>query len=385
MKALVIGLTELRRLTRDRTNLFFLFIFPIVLILLLGASFGGSFVPKLGVVQLDDGALADELVAAMKEDPSVEVEMLDDVDAMLSDIERGIFEAGLIIPAGYDASIEDGERVDVSFVAKAGDFSSAIRSTVDSAVGQQSGQVRAALVTADESGADFESTYATASKVADSFPGTDVTFTVAGTEDEFAGVGRFDTGASTQLLLFTFVNSLAGSVALVQTRRQGLLRRMLGTPISSTTILLGEALGRFLVALLQSLFIVFAAALLFGVGWGDPLGAGAVVTLFALVSTGAAMLAGAVLQNEQQAGALVPFGLALAALGGSMVPLEVFPDTMRAISRATPHSWANDAFDQLIGHGAGLGEILPQLGALAVFAATLLAAGSFFLRRTLTT
>jgi len=385
VKAFVIGFTELRRLTRDRTNLFFLFVFPIVLILLLGASFGGSFVPKLGVVQLDDGALADELVAAMKGDPSVEVETQDDADAMLSDIERGILEAGVIIPTGYSASIEGGEQVDVSFVAKAGDFSAAIRSMVDSAVGQQSGQVRAALITADETGDDFDGTYSTASEVADSFPGTDVTVTLAGVEDEFAGVGRFDTGASTQLLLFTFVNSLAGSVALVQTRRQGLLRRMLGTPISSTTILLGEALGRFLVALLQSLFIVFAAALLFGVGWGDPLAAGAIVTLFALVSTGAAMLAGAVLQNEQQAGALVPFGLALAALGGSMVPLEVFPDTMRAISRATPHSWANDAFDQLIRHGAGVSEILVQLGALALFAAVLLAAGAFFLKRTLTT
>lgn len=381
----MIGFTELRRLTRDRTNLFFLFIFPIVLILLLGASFGGSFVPKLGIVQLDDGALANELVGALKQDPSVEVVTQDDADAMLSDIERGIFEAGVIIPANYTSSIEVGEQVDVSFVAKAGDFSAAIRSAVDSAVGQQSGQVRAALVTADEGGGDFETTYATASEVADSFPGTEVAVTFAGVEDEFAGVGRFDTGASTQLLLFTFVNSLAGSVTLVATRRQGLLRRMLGTPISSTTILFGEALGRFLIALLQSLFIVFAAALLFGVGWGDPLAAGAVVTLFALVSTGAAMLAGAVLKNEQQAGALVPFGLALAALGGSMVPLEVFPDTMRAISRATPHSWANEAFDQLIRDGAGLGEILPSLAALALFAAVLLGAGSYFLRRTLTT
>jgi ABC-2 type transport system permease protein len=385
VKAFVIAFTELRRLTRDRTNLFFLFVFPLVLILLLGASFGGSFVPKLGVVQLDDGDLAEELVVALRQDPSVEVEMQDDAESMLSDIERGILEAGVILPAGYTSSIEDGEHVDVSFVAKPGDFSAAIRTAVDAAVGRQSGQVRATLVTADESGGDFESTYATASEVADSYPGTDVTFTLAGAEDEFESLGRFDTGASTQLLLFTFVNSLAGSVALVQTRRLGVLRRMLGTPISPTTILFGETLGRFLVALLQSLFIVFAAALLFGVDWGDPLGAGAVVTLFALVSTGAAMLCGAILKTEQQAGALVPFGLALAALGGSMVPLEVFPDTMRAISRATPHSWANDAFDQLIRNGAGLSEILPQLGALALFAAALLGAGSFSLRRALTT
>lgn len=59
----------------------------------------------------------------------------------------------------------------------------------------------------------------------------------------------------------------------------------------------GEALGRFAVALTQGLVIMVGSALLFGVGWGDPLGAG-VLLLFCLVGSGAAMLLGSLFRTE---------------------------------------------------------------------------------------
>ena len=383
MKAFRIGFSELRRMGRDPVNLFFLFVFPVVLILLLGASFGGSDIPKVGLIAADEGRFADEIVAALRSDASLKVEMRDDRAAMLADVERGALEAAVIVPPGYTSAIGSGRSTAVTFVAKPGDFSAAIRSTVDAAVDRQAARVRAARV-AEEIGGDFQDSYATARRVEAAFPGTDVAVTTAGRSGDVTSEGRFDTGASTQLVLFTFVNSLAGSVALVQSRNYGVLRRMLAAPLSSRTILMGQTLGRFLVALMQGIFIIVAAGVLFGVNWGDPAGSMAVVALFALVSTGAAMLFGSVLKNEQQAGALVPFGLALAALGGSMVPLEVFPDTMRTIARVTPHAWANDAFEQLIAHDVGIADIAPELAVLGGFAAVSLLVGSLLLRRSLT-
>jgi hypothetical protein len=35
------------------------------------------------------------------------------------------------------------------------------------------------------------------------------------------------------------------------------------------------------------------------------------------------------------------------------------------VAHITPHAWANDAFTKLIGRGATIGAILPQLGVLA--------------------
>jgi ABC-2 type transport system permease protein len=297
-------------------------------------------------------------------------------------VERGIFEAGVVIPEGFTADLRNGMDVEIAYVAKPGGFSAAIRAAVDSAVNEQSARVRAARVNSDDA-AGFDTAYARARNARATFEGTSVTYTVLGDADG-PTADRFGPGAATQLILFTFVNSLAGSAGLVQTRLYGVLRRMLSAPVSSSSIVAGETLGRFLIAAVQGVFIVAASALLFGVDWGDPLGAGAVLLMFALVSTGAAMMFGSILSNEQQAGALVPFGLAIAALGGCMVPLEVFPDTMRTIAKATPHAWANDAFEKLTEHGAGLADVAPQLAVLALFAVVFLAAGSLLLRRTLT-
>jgi ABC-2 type transport system permease protein len=159
---------------------------------------------------------------------------------------------------------------------------------------------------------------------------------------------------------------------------------MLSTSTPMASILVGEAIGRFGVALFQGIFIVAATAIAFGVQWGDPLGAAAIVIAFSLVSAGVAMLIGAISTNAEQASSIGVFaGLGIAALGGSMIPPEIFPPIMDAISWFIPHRWALDGFRELIG-GATLTAILPQLGVLLGTAAVLLGLATWRLRVALT-
>jgi ABC-2 type transport system permease protein len=74
-------------------------------------------------------------------------------------------------------------------------------------------------------------------------------------------------------------------------------------------------------------------------------------------------------------GVSIFLGMGLGVPGGCMVPLEVFSlsHTMRLIAHATPQAWGNDAFAKLVGHGASITDILPQLGILAVYAVVVLA------------
>ncbi|MDQ3964536.1 MAG: ABC transporter permease [Actinomycetota bacterium] len=383
-RILVIGLLELKRIVRDRVNVFFIFVFPIILILLLGVTFGGGFVPKLGVVLEEGSPLALGVLDELRADDSLDVEVVGDAAALSDRVERGVLEAGIVVPEGYGRSLRSARGVTVRYVASPGDFSSAARAAVDSAIARHWGRVRAALVAERATPIGFDAAYEAASEAQTTYRGIGVEVTKTGGERDVASEENFQSGASTQLILFMFVTSLAASAALVQTRQYGVLRRMLAAPVRSSTILLGQAFGRFLVALVQGLFIIVAAALLFSVTWGDPVAAGAVVTLFALVATGTAMFFGSVLKNDQQASALIPFGLALAALGGCMVPLEVFPATMRTVARLTPHAWANEAFEDLLANGGTVGDILPQLAALTLFAVASLATGALMLRRALT-
>ena len=378
-----IAAVNAKRLGRDRIGLFFLFVFPIILILLLGVTFGSGFTPRLGVVSEGSGELGAELVTSLREQDGIEIERFANEESLVRAVERGEVDAGVTIPEGYDEQLRSGDEASIEYLARPGASATAIRTAVDSLVVEQGVQVRAALFAVDRGVGDFEETTQIASGLADESPTVDVVVQSEG-EDTFEGLGQFDLGASSQLVLFMFVNSLAATVALIQTRRLGVSRRMLSTPITSRTIVVGETLGRFAVAMIQGVFIILAASLLFGVKWGDPLGASVLLTAFALVSTGAAVLFGAVLSNEQQAGALTPLSLGLAALGGCMVPLEVFSPTMQTIAHVTPHAWAVEGFTKLIRTDAGLSDIALQIAVLIGFAVVLLGLASWRLSRSIT-
>jgi ABC-2 type transport system permease protein len=186
-------------------------------------------------------------------------------------------------------------------------------------------------------------------------------------------------------LLRIFLITLTGSAAMIQTRQLGVAHRMLATPTTTRTILGGLVVGWFAVAMVQGAYIMLGTALIFDVNWGDPLAATVLLVAFALVAAGAAMVLGAAMDNDAQAGGLGVFlALALAALGGSMMPVELFSDTMRRIAMLTPHGWGNDGYAELIRRDGTLIDILPQLGVLSLYAIALLALGTWFLHRRLT-
>ncbi len=125
--------------------------------------------------------------------------------------------------------------------------------------------------------------------------------------------------------------------------------------------------------------------LVFGVQWGAPLPVLVLLCAFSAVAAGAGMVIGSVFSSAQQAGGVsVTVGLVLAALGGCMVPLEVFGRTMREVAKVVPHSWALEAFNVLVRQEGGLSAILPQIGVLAGFAVALFALAGWRLRVALT-
>ena len=194
-----------------------------------------------------------------------------------------------------------------------------------------------------------------------SAPGVKVAVTAVGEPGLFSGFSQFTFGASTQLILFMFLTSMTAAARLVYSRQLGVSRRMVSTPTSAWTIVTGEALGRFGIAMLQAAYIVVMTAVAFGVSWGDPLAAGAIIILFGIVAAGAAMLVGATSRNADQASSMGVFlGLALGALGGCMIPFQTMPAGMQAIARFIPHSWALLGLQELIRTGGGIDTVGPE-------------------------
>ncbi len=381
-KALAIAAVNVRRVMRDRIAMFFMVVFPFAIILTIGAVFGASFTPVLGVVSTGSGPLGADLVSRLEHTDGIRVRTFGDRSSLTTAVERGQVEAGLVIPAEYDRLIRAGETVQLPYIARPTGAGQEGQLVVAAAVDRQAIALRAARFAVSEGVASFDQALAQAETVAPGVPKVTVRTSVAGGNQ----ASQFDYGAAQELVLFVFLISLAASGMLIESRRIGVSRRMLASPTPARMVILGETLGRFAIALFQALLIVVVTMLLFRVDWGSLLATGAIVVLFALVGTGAAMLMGSVLRNAQQASSFgVLFGLLLAALGGCMVPLEVFPHAMRAVAHVTPHAWALDGFSEVLGRRASVADILPQLGVLAAYAAGLLSLAIVLFRRAITT
>jgi ABC-2 type transport system permease protein len=384
---------ELTRLLRDRSNLFFVFLFPLLLVIFIGAQFAGGQDTRLGFV----GDVADPATDAFRAEldavEGIAVVTFEDANALADDVDRGRLSAGVVVPDSYGTALEEVTPVEVVFIGRPDANASSLQALVSAVLAEQAQAGMAALLLADaralvgQDPGDVAALREAALELGESTARIEVTATTVGVDElaqEFAGLGQFDLGASSQLFLFTFLTSLAGSGALIQTRRYGVARRMLSTPTSVTTVLVGTAGGRLAIALFQALYIIVVTRVAFDVNWGDPLATSAVVLLFCIVAAAAAMVVGSVFSNDSQAsGAGVGLGLGMAALGGSMVPIELYPETIARVARITPHAWANEAMAELVRRDGSIADIVPQLTALTAFAVGFLALGSWTLRRAL--
>jgi ABC-2 type transport system permease protein len=380
-----IAFNEIRLIARDRVALFFVVALPAAIMFIIGSTFGGMESLQVGVLDRDDTASSRALVAALDRGDGLDVERFDSLDGLRREVRTGTVGAGLVVPDGYGAALGSDDGATVELVADPSSAAAAAaQASVRAAVGDLAVRFAAARTASEATGADLATTQQLADGLADELP-------VAGVrresvdDGEDATLSSFSYTAPSNLVLFTFINTVvAGSILAVE-RRDGITRRMLATPHGTGTILAGIGAAKLTFALLQSALLVGIGAVVFGVSWGDPVGAALLVVLFAAVATGVGLLVGATVDDPDQAQAVgVPIAIALGMLGGCMWPLEIVPPVMRTIGHLSPQAWAMDGWIALVFDGDGVGAIVPQLAVLAAFAIVLGLAARWRLLRALT-
>src|SRR6202012_4219437 len=128
------------------------------------------------------------------------------------------------------------------------------------------------------------------------------------------------------------------------------------------------------VATAQCVGLLVIGRLIFGVHWGDAAGVFLVLLPLSLAYGGAAALVSMRSRTEEQAISLaVVLGIVGGMLGGCVYTLDSVAPAVREVGHVVPQAWAMDAFVKLIYDHAGLVAVLPEIGALALFAAVLCA------------
>ena len=371
----------LKRYFRDRSNYFFVLVLPMLLVVAIGLQFGDSGAAGR-LILTGSGPLSDRLASAL-DDQRIAVERSDDAARAKEVVARGRSDAAVIVDPDDETRWSAQQPVEITIIPGSQAGGQATTATVRSVLDSLSLR-RAASNALQAQQVEPEEVERALTAAEDAGPTLSVDLVDGDLGEEFSGLGQFDLGAAQQLSLFIFLTALTGSGMLIQSRELGVTRRQLSAPVSSVQVIGGETLGRFGIAFGQGIYMVIGTAVLFGVDWGDPFATTCVVAAFAAVSASAAMVLGSLMDNANAAnGVGIGLGLVVAALGGSMLPLELFSDGLMKVSALTPHHWAYEAYSEIQRRGGTISDVLPQLGVLLAMTAVLLPLGAWLLRRSL--
>jgi ABC-2 type transport system permease protein len=227
----------------------------------------------------------------------------------------------------------------------------------------------------EEEQAYFEASLETAQTIRREAPER-VTVVEGSTADQVEYDPRANSSAG-QLITWVFIPLFAISALFAYERRQGTLRRLLTTPASKATFLLGTIFGQVAMALVQMLLLVGFGILIMKLNWGrEPLALFVILLASALAAGAFGTALGTFIKTESQASGLsIMFGMVFALMGGCWYPLELFPPAIQNIVKVLPTTWAMQGMLDLVLRGRGLPEVLPEAAILLGFAAAFFGVG----------
>jgi ABC-2 type transport system permease protein len=169
-------------------------------------------------------------------------------------------------------------------------------------------------------------------------------------------------------------------LAVIWERDVGQLQRLLATPLSRSSIVLGKAAGACVRALVQALLLlaVLAAASI-GVRWSvtGVLGTLAMLMLGTAAFACMSMLLAAVVKERERfmgIGQLIMMPLFFAS--SALYPLSIMPGWLRVIARVNPLTYEVQGLRQMLVGVGGSGEVWLDFLVVAAFFAVMLVAAT---------
>jgi len=401
MKILSIVWKDIRIFFKEPGQLIYLVVLPLVFILLFTTLFSASVGPTtstqeipLVVVNLDpEGALAKEFIQGLEDTGTIQVlpTTLEEAEADFKDTRITRY---LIIPLDFTAKVEAGQPAELTFTTL-DSMSLTIQSMKMIIEGvannmQLESNILASLTQFGEmqssSPSEFQiydlnvltnqakSQFATSKERPLVAVKLEYPKAVTVLEEEDFSMVQFSVPGFT--VLFAFLVAQASARSIYDEKKTGSFRRLLAAPLSKIALLSGKLLPNLLIVLFQILVIFLTSIILLpltGVGklsLGQHPGALVAISLcVALCSTSLGILIAAIARTEAQIGGLSALFLWLMGfLGGTMVPLDILNSPMlNGIAKFIPHSYAVNAFKDVLIQGADLNTILPALGILVGF------------------
>ncbi|WP_040205514.1 ABC transporter permease [Neobacillus jeddahensis] len=375
---------DLLLIVRDKKALLTLILMPLLLIAILGSAFGDMMKEEetisiekftLGVVNLDQGPLSQVLtddVLSKKLSKQIKVKYYQE-DELYSRIKNHKLEVGIIIAKDFSQALMNGNGTKVKLISVP---DTVIKSTIVQNVLEQFSRsipIEAAVsqIAQPVQGGEQNSFVQEGYGENDLLKETTV-------DAKTIPVSSFQYYAAAMGVMFLLMTVVQGVSMMILEKEQEVFKRLLLTNLTYPNYLLGKLLGLIILCLMQASIIIVGTSLIFGVDWGESL-SGIMLLTFAFVvnACGLGVLAGSFIKTEKAFNVAGMFGTQImAALGGSMAPLYIFPDWVVFVTKILPNGLALQTYLKLMS-GAAVSDILPAFAGSIVLGIAFFSIGLF--------
>ncbi|WP_312469567.1 ABC transporter permease [Neobacillus sp.] len=328
-------LSQLRIFLRNRQVLFWTLAFPIFLMTMLGSFLGnGNGISlSIGVVDQDQSIQSKELVNNLNKNKAIDIKKENNEKKALSKLKKGDLQLVVIIPKGYDSSLN-------SSPSKTEPFSLPVYyNETDMAASQVGIQlVNNAVDGISKEKVDYHPVVVTDSKGIKTLNLKYIDFLVP--------------GIVAMMIMSNNMNGVAGQIAAW--RERGILRRMQGTTLKASTFIAAQITARLVLNGMQALIVLGVAHLIFGI---EVRGSWFTLISFVILGTLAFMAVGFIIagiaKTPESAAPIAGFlSFPMLFMGGVFFPIKNMPEFLQPIVQILPIAHLSHALRETMNVGA---------------------------------
>jgi ABC-2 type transport system permease protein len=364
---------ELTHMVRDPRTLIFIFIMPILQLVLLGYANNTDVKNVSTVIFNQDGsqssrALLDSFNSTGYFSFDYSVYSQTEVNTLIA---GGKAKVGIVIPPDYSSNLASGQSANVLVLVDGSDPT--VASFVLSAA-QQAGQAHGANIRTEQLSLKGSVGGGNAPIV--------VHTSVLYNPDLLSSYNIVP--GLIAMILFQTATSLT-ALAIVKERERGTIEQLIVTPIRSWELILAKIIPYILVSFADTILVLVVGALLFGVPMrGSLLLLFALTGMYLLPTLGYGLVISTVAQTQQQAQLMImPIMLPAMMLSGYIFPLSSLPLVLQYVGYLLPTTYFIYIMRAIVIKGVGLDLIIPQTIALGLFGIALLSLAIWRFRKTL--
>ena len=374
-QSLIIAAKDTRVFLKDWFGLGFALLFPLVFVL--GFSLAlrnigpGDERLSITVATQEEEGVSRQIIEALAEESIVDLAVME-YGAAVRAVEDGDIGGFVAFPADFTSDLQGGRPTKLEVVAQIGDpETEAALLGFANAVAAASSNTRIAV----QAIVQLAGVEALPQDMAAFGRDSDL---LRFETEQIGPVEAFNAGDFTvpgYLTMFVFFAAALAAEAITRERANHTMERLMANGTRRESVVVGKYLGSVYRGAMQLTVLWGVGLVAFRIDLGFSPAAVIMVSVLMVLTSAAfgVMLAGLVRTTAGASSAAVLASLVLAPVGGCWWPLFVTPEWMQSLARITPHGWANSAFNKLMLFGAGGGDVVLEMAALAAFGVGFLA------------